>query len=377
MNIFKAEIEAENLQNDLKNQLIDITNDSKKLSEFKSILVKFKQKHNFKACGRFTKIYWTQRGWSNDEAIIKKAKYKRKLKPGPMEISFWLEKINPLTNLVYTKVEAKHKIKTQRPINIEYWINKGLSKDEAIIKVKEIQTKNGDAWVKKNKKHKQKDRTRTQILYWQTKHNMSLIEARAKVKEVQNNISLDVLMKKYGDIEGKIRYDKICDKISFAGTVTGYISRYGPKLGPKLHKEKTIKSCTNNRVSKESIVFFKKIYKFFRQNGIKSNEIYWGITGSQEYFLHENNNNKIFWYDFTIPHLKMIIEFHGTRFHPNPKWDKKRWGQWDLFGMKAKEKYEFDTFKKNLANKHGYTVLEIWSDEKHQFDMSILSQFIT
>lgn len=373
---FNKEIEAENFNDELKTKLMSRVENINELSKFKAILVIFKKEHNFKACGKFTKQYWVQRGWSEDDAIILKEKFKRKLPPGPMQVEFWTKKINPNTCLKYTEDEAKYKIKSQRPINKEYWIAKGYSTDDAIKKVVDVQQKNGRKWQEKNKVDPKLDRTHSQLLYWVNKHDMSIAEAKIKLKDVQNTIGLDARINKYGEIEGKVQYDKTCGKLSFAGTMAGYIKRYGPELGPELHKEKTIKCCTNNRVSKESIQFFLPIYKFFRNSGIKRNEIYWGISGSSEYFLHEKYNNKIFWYDFTIPKLKLIIEFHGTRYHPNPNWDKHKWNKWELFGHNANEKREFDIFKKTLAEKNGYTLIEIWSDEKYNFDKNILSKFI-
>lgn len=373
---FNDEINAENLHEVMRSKLVSELENVNKLSKFRSILKDFKKEHKFKACGKFTTQYWIQRGWSEEMALSLKKEFKRELPPGPMQVEFWQKKINPATDMNYTVAEAKYKIKTQRPVNKEYWIERGYTVDDAIEKIAKLQLSNGKKWVDKHTNDPRPDRTRTQLMYWVNKHNMSIQDAKLKLKKIQNNISIDAMIEKYGEIEGKIQYDKVCNKISFAGTVDGYINRYGPVLGPELHKEKTIKSCTNNRVSKESLKFFIPIYKFFRRHGIKKEDIYWGISGSTEFFLHEKYNSKIFWYDFTIPKLNLIIEFHGTRYHPNPTWSKYRWSKWDLFGVSADEKRSYDLFKKTVAENKGYTLLEIWSEDKEKFDNSVLSNFL-
>lgn len=51
------------------------------------------------------------------------------------------------------------------------------------------------------------------------------------------------------------------------------------------------------------------------------NQIKVGIKGSREWCLSskkENNIQRVYFYDFTLPELKLIIEYNGEAYHPNP-----------------------------------------------------------
>jgi hypothetical protein len=46
-------------------------------------------------------------------------------------------------------------------------------------------------------------------------------------------------------------------------------------------------------------------------------KIYVGIPGSKEFYLKEESFR--YFYDFTIPRLKICIEYNGEHVHPNPE----------------------------------------------------------
>ena len=48
------------------------------------------------------------------------------------------------------------------------------------------------------------------------------------------------------------------------------------------------------------MLFFKHLYKQLR-NYLEKKDIRWGISGSREYFIRDEEKNRMFLYDFTIP----------------------------------------------------------------------------
>jgi len=348
------------LSEEYRNEIESIIEEKnpKNRSETDKILADFRKIKGFIKVGKFTERYWIQRGWTMEESIIKKNENKRIQEPGgsPMQIEYWIKRINPKTKNNYTIEEAKYKIRSQRKINIEYWIERGLSEESAILKIKDFQKQNSA------KRKKYLGVTWNQYEYWMTKENMSVDEAKAKVSDLQKTYDLKKLITKYGNLEGSKRYEEMCKKLSNSHSLKGYIERYGEIIGREKYEEVIIKKCSNSGVSKESLIFFKKIYRSIRDK-INREEIYWGIQGSKEYFLYDNESSKIFFYDFTIPSLKIIIEYHGKRYHPNPGWEEEKWKKWDFMGMSADNKRKLDIYKNQVAEKLGFEVIEIFSDD--------------
>jgi hypothetical protein len=70
-------------------------------------------------------------------------------------------------------------------------------------------------------------------------------------------------------------------------------------------------------VSKESKSFFVKLYKFCRKSGIEKNDIYFGIDGSKEFFIRKpGSKNSGRFFDFAIPKINLVVEYNGVFWHP-------------------------------------------------------------
>lgn len=386
MNILH-EIEKENFSDEFQAEFLEFINqlNPKNLTEYRKNLIKFKQSKGIIAIGKFTMRYWLSRGWSLNEAKIKKKMFKRDLGLSPMQIDFWITKINPNTGVFFTKEEAKYKISAHRKSNINYWIERGHTIESAKEQVKIYQKSNANKFSIKNKRDPNlyKDRTTSQLLYWINKHGMSIEEAKIKLNEVQSTFNLNKLMKKHGTFEGQQRYDQMCKNVGFAHTLTGYINKYGEIEGRKKYQEKNKKFT---HVSKESLIFFEPIYKellnYLNSDDIyfgineelmnDPNNAYYGIKEKNEYFLWDNIHHKIFFYDFVIPKYKIIIEYHGIRYHPNPNWDKLVWDKWKFINMDANTKRQLDVYKNSVAIRNGFEIFEIWADEKNLFDKDLI-----
>ena len=330
----------------------------KNRSQMEQILLEFRKNKAFIKVGRFTKKYWEQRGWNPLESELKKKENSVNNFPNgsPMQIEYWTRKINPTSGVFYTEVEAKYKIKSQRKFNVEYWLERGMSLDEAQIKIKDFQKENS------SRRKKFFGVTWNQYEYWMKKENLTEKQAKEKVSDLQKTFDLEKLIDRYGDIEGAKRYNEMCKNLAHSQSLNGFIERYGKEIGNERYREAIAKRCSNSWVSKESIIFFIKIYKKIREK-IERNHIHWGIGGSKEYFIYDPGSTKIFFYDFTIPSIKLILEYHGKRYHPNPKWNTEKWEKWDFMGMDADTKRNFDLYKNKVAEDLGFEVIEIFSDD--------------
>lgn len=113
--------------------------------------------------------------------------------------------------------------------------------------------------------------------------------------------------------------------------------------------------------SQESLKCLIPIYKYIRRIGIDRSNIYFGVSGSKEYFLYDIDNKRTKWYDFTVIQggFRFIIEYNGVAFHPKtPTCDWKS----PYSPIAPSDKYEEDRLKVELAVSRGFKVLTIWSD---------------
>ncbi len=203
--------------------------------------------------------------------------------------------------------------------------------------------------------------------------NKSIFEFEKRKKDV--NVSIDSLINKYGQEIGikkhkervdKSRvtlksnpiYEEICK--SKACSKENFISKYGEEEGIIRYNDKLIRSVVPIcKASKESLSVFLPLIKILKEkNNIDRNEIYIGDDTSNEFFLRDGH--EIFFYDFTIPNKKLIIEYNGTLFHP-----KNENSDWINPFSKIDAKTAFNKQKRKieLAKSNGFQVLEIWSDD--------------
>jgi very-short-patch-repair endonuclease len=135
---------------------------------------------------------------------------------------------------------------------------------------------------------------------------------------------------------------------------------------PRLH--------TFGKASMESLQVFDEVEKFCLENGIDINDIFIGKDEKKEYFIQ--TKKKIYFYDFTIKSLKLIIEFHGTAFHVNPNDpDKENWRN-PFTNENWKENLYKTKIKNNAALRRGFKILEIWSDEEVKTNVEKCIKFI-
>lgn len=354
---------VKNLKPELEDILISEILDLNITTE-KGILSYIRSKLNLPRQGKYTKIYWIRRGWNNEE--IKEKIPKLEMITSPMKVENWLNKINDKTGKLYTEEEAKYKVKSFRKLNNEYWLERGYSLEESINKVKEYQKENSDKMVTKilNNPENYLDRVPTQLGYW-IKKGFSEEEAKIKLTERQDTSSLNFLTKRYGEEEGSLKYKDRCDFYRYTSSRKYYTDKYGIEQGNDKYNEvyKNRRDSNFGKASIESLNLLLPIYNFCLENNINDDDIYFGYENKKEFFLNDNKNYLL--YDFTLRNLKIIIEYHGIMFHPNPKWEDLVKENWKcLFSeLGYVEKYGFDLYKEKIAVDNGFDIYTYYSDD--------------
>lgn len=354
---------------------------------------------------RYCKEFWIHKGYSEKDAIVKiseiqknnnnkayNSKIEKNYKWSPvdrMADSLILKGYSKNDAYKKAKSEISKKYKKSSCLTIEGLINNNYAKDEkeASILLKNRQTKASKA--KRDKKYENlEDYKKTMNVYLEFYLNKGYNEEEAKklLKDRQSTFSFKKCIKKYGEIEGpkifenrqllwknsmELLPDDVKKNIKYHNgnaTLEYHIEKYGEIEGIKIFKDrhskrmkKLIKNTKQNYkyygVSRESINFFESIISEL------SDFDFTYLYDENELMLY--GNGKTNFYDFTIPEIKTIIEYCGTHVHANPNWSDSKKNKW--MHVFNKEKYDIcyknDKLKFELAEKNGYDIYVIYTDD--------------
>ena len=115
------------------------------------------------------------------------------------------------------------------------------------------------------------------------------------------------------------------------------------------------------RYSKKSIEIFKKIISSVESRIQDFNEKCY--MGENEYFIKYDKG--IFFYDFCILSLNLIIEFNGIRFHPKKNLTPLEQEKWicPISKRNYTEVINRDSKKEEIAKSLGFDFHVIWEDD--------------
>ncbi len=269
----------------------------------------------------------------------------------------------------------------------QFWLDRGFSEFESKLKVSEIQQNNALKYFNKYTKTERLVFSTKNKEYWM-KQGFSEEESIKKISISQNTFSKEKCIEKYGyelgierwkqrqinwqkTLQAKSNIAEInASKDSGSMTWALKVANGDENLAIEIYRKNIAKRCKSFLgASKQSLIFLMPIYKKLRKLSIARDEIYWGISSSNEYYLNSNGN--VVFYDFTVPKLNLIIEFHGIKFHP--KSPDQDWTQL-ISGKSAKDVFEHDEMKKSLAMASGFNnYFSVFSDEIEEKLDEILS----
>ena len=206
-----------------------------------------------------------------------------------------------------------------------------------------------------------------------------------KAKEMRKHKPVSVFQKQYWmdlgfDEVSAIQQVKMRMAIN---NIEYYIEKYGPEEGPVKYKERIEKykhTCESKSEEEKAIWNRKKVFniphgvsrvatKFF--DNIKSLLNMEGLSltymyGDKEFYINDEENSTIYFYDCYIKECNMIIEFNGVKFHPNPdKMTADEIKNWEslFYHIPGEVQIERDRRKKEIAEESGYRYVVVWEDD--------------
>lgn len=267
------------------------------------------------------------------------------------------------------------------PSKKEHWIKKGLSEEDAIVmssNIIKIATKNCRDITKDriDNPNKYLGTFDTCIEYYLNKGH-SIEESKVLLKERQSTFSLEKCISKLGIDNGIKRWKERQDKWirSVEGKITNemrdsysYNHFFNKNNGNvELSKieyqavfEKRYLNSKIGRASKSSMKVFSHLINKCIENKLK---YYCGYLDSKEFYIM-SDDNKIYAYDFTIPSIKLIFEFHGKFWHTKVESEVI-----NELGHSMSESFKKDQIKKELAIKNNFKIVELFEEDGLEYNI--------
>ena len=260
----------------------------------------------------FSKSYWIKRGVSIEDVDLYMS-------------NKGIRSYNTL------KASGYHDDDSNNPFSKSYWIKRGCSEEEAQNKV------NSRNWACKE-------------------YTSGEIPEHLRGRTISVEYGVEVLGLSVDD--ARCRYVGICQKMKDRPISDGLFLING------------------NMASRSSQILFIKLYRYVRKKyAISRGDIYFALNDKGEYFIHTKGKveNKIFFYDFVIPKLKLCIEYNGHHVHPDPKLDAYERSAWRHAYTKLTydEHLIKDKIKLSFMLDQDFTVLEVWDNDINCYENSI------
>jgi hypothetical protein len=255
-----------------------------------------------------------------------------------MRVSYYETKINPKTGNLYTSKEAADLIAQKSAKRAtKFWDDVRAGR-----KIYDASTS----------------------LNYYLKKGMTEDEARAALTKRQTTFSKQICIEKHGHDKGLEIFNKRQEK--WLATLNSFSDEEKQRI-------LIAKTSKSKSYSQEATKF---LIKLLDKLGISRNSEYVKMCDN-EMFLW-SRDKKIGFYDLAIVNLKIIVEYHGSSFHPNPNLSEDQLKCWinPITKVSAYDQRKRDFQKLITAKEHGYTVFEVWDADDHDSKIIEICNFI-
>lgn len=312
--------------------------------------------------------------WASDEEVITNWKEQLRITKegrkgaGPSKEVFVLQYGKEKGIELYNEYVNKNskQAKEKSCFGKQYWINQGYSEIEAKIKASEANRERSKRRWKKVRENHEDLSSYTKSINPLSKefHGYAKMTANEMEGERKKYLSKcfrgkDFYIEKYGEIKGLELFKERQDR------------RYNTML-----KNGTgVFSNNKGSASSWSLEIFLPLCEWIESIGYDKSDIQMGHEDyrGERWIRDSNDNNRYHLYDFTFLPLNCIIEYHGIKWHPK---EDGKFVDGSPLKISGEEKRKQDVHKKTIAENHGYSVLEIWSDENQKDAINKCKEFL-
>ena len=245
-----------------------------------------------------------------------------------------MNKMNPITGILYTDQEAIYEQNSRRPIRKEYWLKRGYSEDDAITKANNTKIENniyGSHKSSSRSVEQFRSSSKRCVEYW-TIRGHSMDDAIKLVAKEQSTFSLEKCIANHGQVDGTRKWTERQEK---------WQNTLNNKSDEEKQRINRLKTSAPYSVSKAE----HEIYKILVNDGIFIDSQYCISTDIGYVYDMRMGNN--------------LVEYNGDYWHCNPKLYNADFLNKST-GLSAAESWEKDNKKNEYAKSVGYNVLVVW-----------------
>lgn len=248
--------------------------------------------------------------------------------------------------------------------------------------------------TKRFNQYKEKQAYSNSFEYKQNKHGWTKEEYDKFNKS--RAVTLENLISKHGEEEGTKIWESYCERQSYTSTdeyliekfgeeeanniklckshnLKGFIAKYGEEEGKRKYDDYIKNTQYNKTYSESSLIFFNNLINEMKERNIIYGDIWYGEREK----LQWSKNGDLYYFDFFIPELKLVIEFNGDYWHCNPnRYEPDYYHPHKK--MTAEQIWMYDKIKQDVIEKEfGYNIITIWEKDVKKNENEIIKMIIS
>ena len=199
------------------------------------------------------------------------------------------------------------------------------------------------------------------------------------------SVTKENMISRYGETKGLVKWEEYIERQRYTNSKEYYIEKFGENWEEELNKTNSAKAITlENMVLKYGEVegkekyfkslggrkngysimasnFFKKLESLIIQDFPHLEENIYYLPKNKEFYIHKGN--KAYFYDFVISqNINICIEFYGDVFHANPDIYKEDDKPIHFYNkdITAKKIWANDSLKNNMILERKFLLFIVW-----------------
>ncbi|NBR07287.1 MAG: hypothetical protein EBT92_16195 [Planctomycetes bacterium] len=266
-------------------------------------------------------------------------------------------------------VKFLHKIFKYKTKNtVGYWRCRGHEDSTISNRIFEHQSKLGKLSSSSRFTNPDYKKSMTNCIEYWLNRGFSPEESLSRLKERQSTFSLEKCIKKHGIEVGTAlfseRQKKWIRSLYHGKSDESIIEMNKKKFSNKFGK-----------ASGSSLkVFLPLVEKLKSSTIISDSECFFGHGENREFYLYDRYSKSMYFYDFTIPKLKVIVEFNGETWHPRK--EDVSWKPISCVNKTRDELIDKEDRKDLLAKEFGFSILKLWDSTSESDNVELAFDFI-